>query len=218
VRGFRLNSLALCPSPTPCPSPPIPSASRSPITPAPSHAVFLKDSEPLDLSFRRILESPTYLPIHVRSIADTQNLENDIANTKPVQGEVQLKPGLLAAIIIITSIVLLGLLFIGLFGFDRYLSYRKKVEMKKQQEEESSNNAEDAERKEMIQKGEWTEIDVDSLLRGSLQSFRISSNLTFVVGKQPTILRRLQAKLCSQPNFSNRLLFLVAFQPVGLGS
>jgi hypothetical protein len=131
-----------------------------------SHAVFLKDSEPLDPSFRRILESPavpTYLPIHVRSITDTRNLENDIANTKPVQGEVQLQPGLLAAIIVITSIVLLGLLFIGLFGFDKYLSYRKKVEMKKQQEEESSNNAEDAERMEKIQKGELTEIDLGDL-------------------------------------------------------
>jgi len=78
-----------------------------------SHAVFLKDSEPLDPSFRRVLESPaipTYLPIHVRSIADTQNLETDIVNTKPVQGEVQLQSGLFAAIIVIFSLVSLVLI------------------------------------------------------------------------------------------------------------
>jgi hypothetical protein len=53
--------------------------------------------------------------------------------------------------------------------------------------------------------------------REEFKSFRISSNLTFVVGRQPATLRMLQAKLCSQPNFSNRLPFLVAVQPVGLG-
>jgi hypothetical protein len=131
-----------------------------------SHAVFLKDSEPIDPSFRRILESPavpTYLPIHVRSIGDTQYLENDIANTQPVQAEVQLQPGLLAVIIVVVAVVLFVLLFLGLFGFDKYLGYRKKVEMKKQQEEESLNNAEDAERKDRIQKGELMEIDLGDL-------------------------------------------------------
>jgi hypothetical protein len=128
-----------------------------------SHTVFLQDTEPLDPSYKRILESPTYHPIHLRSIAETPILENDTANTTPVHGEAELQTEMSPAIIIGITVILLVLLVICIFGCDKYLSYREKVEMNKQQEEERWNNSNDAERKERIQEGELVDIDLGDL-------------------------------------------------------
>lgn len=63
------------------------------------------------------------------------------------------------AIMIIITVVVLVVLFLGIFGFDTYLSHRERMEKKKQKEEERN----DAERKEGIQKGEFMEIDLGEL-------------------------------------------------------
>ncbi len=128
-----------------------------------SHAVFLQDIEPLDPSYKRILESPTYHPVYLRSIADPQNIENETVNTTPVHGEAKSQTEMSPAIIIGITVVLLVLLVICIFGCDKYLSYRENVEIKKQQEEERENNSNHAERKEGIQEGELVEIGLGDL-------------------------------------------------------
>ncbi len=128
-----------------------------------SHAEFLQDPEPLDTSFKRILESPTYLPIHLRSIADTQKLENNTANTTSGHRKAKLQTDMSPAIILTITFVFLVLLVICIFGCDKYLSYRERLEMKKGQEEERSNNSNNAEREKRVQEGELVEIDLGDL-------------------------------------------------------
>ena len=63
------------------------------------------------------------------------------------------------AIMIIITVVVLVVLFHGIFGCDKYLGYREKMKIKKQQEEERN----DEERKERVQKAELVEIDLGEL-------------------------------------------------------
>jgi hypothetical protein len=126
-----------------------------------SHAVFLQDTEPLDPSFKRILEFPNHPPIHLRSIAETQNLENNTSNTTSVHGKLKLQTGMSTPTI--TFLVISVVVVVGIIGCDVYRRCRQRLEMKKQQEEERWESWNAEQRKERIEEGELFEIDLGGL-------------------------------------------------------